>query len=460
MVPRNLGAIGPKTHFLDRLNAFRDLWLFFNSDQANPVQVFNKEKPDAEEKLRDQRWQKLQTKRADALEFVQDCPAPFAFALLATMEDRAGGNRTFQHQLSEQFARLAKEPGLGYAARYEQARCFLNGETKGGNQPFEKLYTDTRKEGALPLIDSTFIRAVGHGPYGKLVQQSAAELIKDKRFAAVVTLAWQNNQLGQQELANDLVSTVLAKVDGQQKPGITLAAIDFLVHTNRLAQADRALAGLLADEKLAKLSGLWRLAADLAQRRGITSRAALCMEKALDMEYRDLPELINLQKVRTDYTTLLGHYHQLAVALTAIEKEPPKDFVARVVRAADRWRALDSDGTQACQLAAKALQAIGARDLAWDYLTTPVAQKPNESGPWLALAHTMQDSDFDLADRAFALAYKAEPTNAQILWEHAQFLQQFGRFTQAQQVYRRLAEGDWQPRFQNLREQARQRLER
>ena len=178
------------------------------------------------------------------------------------------------------------------------------------------------------------------------------------------------------------------------------------------------------------------------------------------MEYRQLPEVINPKKVREDYTNFLTHSHQLAIALNATESEPPKNFVAKVVRAADRWRALDSESTQACQLAAKVLQAVGARDLAWDYLTTPIAQKPNESAPWLDLARAIMESDFDLADRAFALAYKAEPTNAQILWDHAQALHQYGRFTQAQQIYRQITEGDWQPRFQNVREQARLKLER
>src|SRR5260370_31762010 len=278
--------------------------------------------------------------------------------------------------------------------------------------------------------------------YGKLIRQTLSDLIKDKRFAAVLNLAWQNQQLGQHDSANALVSTVLAKVAGWQKPGITLAAIGVLVHTNKLAKADSALQGLLADEKLAAFSGLWRLGADLAQKRGISARAVQYLEKALDMEYRQLPEVINLKSVREDYANLLTQYHQLAVALNAIESEPPKNFVARVVRAADRWRARDEGSTQACQLAAKVLQAVGARDLAWDYLTTPIAQRPNESAPWLDLANAIKESDFDLADRAFALAYKAEPTNAQILWDHAQYLHQYGRFPQAQQLYQRIAQGD------------------
>ena len=32
------------------------------------------------------------------------------------------------------------------------------------------------------------------------------------------------------------------------------------------------------------------------------------------------------------------------------------------------------------------LKLLGARDLAWDYLTTPIGQKPNEAAPWRNLA--------------------------------------------------------------------------
>ena len=44
-----------------------------------------------------------------------------------------------------------------------------------------------------------------------------------------------------------------------------------------------------------------------------------------------------------------------------------------------------------------------------------------------------------MVDRAYALAFKAEPTNAQILWDHAQALDQHGRGAQAQQLYYQIA---------------------
>ena len=45
---------------------------------------------------------------------------------------------------------------------------------------------------------------------------------------------------------------------------------------------------------------------------------------------------------------------------------------------------------------------MGARDLAWDYLTTPIGLKPNESEPWLGLARSLAaEGELDLADRGF-----------------------------------------------------------
>src|SRR5262249_54520175 len=155
----------------------------------------------------------------------------------------------------------------------------------------------------------------------------------------------------------------------------------------------------------------------------------------------------------------MNHYLEMTKAMRVLDQAPGKEFISRVVKAADRWRALDPESTMACQLAAQVLQAVGGKDateLAWEYLTTPIAQKPNEAKPWLDLANTLRkDERVDLADRAFATAFQAEPTNAQILWERAQYLQQQGRSDQARALYRQIADGDWQPRFQPLRNQAR-----
>ena len=57
------------------------------------------------------------------------------------------------------------------------------------------------------------------------------------------------------------------------------------------------------------------------------------------------------------------------------------------------------------------------------------------------------------------LAVEAEPTDAQLLWDRAQNLQQAGRKSEANTVLRKIADGDWQPRFSWLKSQARWQLE-
>ena len=65
-------------------------------------------------------------------------------------------------------------------------------------------------------------------------------------------------------------------------------------------------------------------------------------------------------------------------------------------------------------------------------MTTPLALKPNEASPWTSLAWSLrQEGNWRLADRCYELAFAAEPTNAQLLWDRAQHLQQQGQVARA-----------------------------
>ena len=58
-----------------------------------------------------------------------------------------------------------------------------------------------------------------------------------------------------------------------------------------------------------------------------------------------------------------------------------------------------------------------------------------------------------------ASAFERESTNAQILCDRADNLRQAGRAAAAKALYRQIAEGDWQPRFATLKQQAKWMLE-
>jgi hypothetical protein len=399
---------------------------------------------------------KVKAERERALEYVQKHKdSAFGWALLGLLEDRAGEDKAFYARLAEACRLFEDFPGLGYAARYESARClFKAGQQAEARKRFRALYEETLKEDVLPVIDTDFRLALQGGGdsadlWTELLRQTADGLVRHKHRPAVLALARQAWQLEDSALANQLVDVALDGAEGKERTQLTVAAVEFFQESAQLPQADQLLQKLLADDKLARRADLWRLASEIAQKRDMTGRSLEYLARALDAEYAQLPAVIDLQTVRREYGKLLEHYQTLADAMGTLKVAPSAYFRAKVVRIADRWRSLDREGAEPCQVTARILRTLGERDLGWDYLTTPVGLKPNEAGPWAELAHTLRRTgDLELADRAYRAACAAEPTNADYLWDRAQNLRQAGRQPEAQQVLRQIAAGRWQPRFQ------------
>jgi tetratricopeptide (TPR) repeat protein len=292
-----------------------------------------------------------------------------------------------------------------------------------------------------------------------LARATAKELISAQRRLTVISLATQCRQLDEPDLADELVASALAGLSEREVLSVTLAGVEYYWQSGQQARADEVLHQLLKSDRGSTKAALWHLAAALATQQKKHGKAVAYLDRAMEIEYGDLPKIINLQQVRTDHARLLHAYQQVAYAHHMLDQPIERDFIRKVVRIADRWRSLDPEPTLACQSAARILKAVGANELAWDYLTTPCALHPNEAAPHLLLAQALrQDGDIELANRAYAVAFAAEPTNAQILWDQAQMLQQAGRHADALNVYRRLADGDWQPRFQGLKQQAKWQL--
>jgi hypothetical protein len=441
--PGDIG--GAKDGFVQRLNTFRDLWTLWNSGKAveGPDDMRRAEGEKAREYIR------------------QNASSVYGWAILGVMETKVAKDSGSQKALAECYKLFEKTPGLSFSAQYELARLQLKDGQRGqARKHFEALYKTTRKqENGVPAIDAAFKDAMEAEDFGILLKDAAKDLIKQNRRGAVITLAWQCRQLDDATLADELFELALAKLSEQEKQTTMLAGVEYLWQTGQQDRAEKMLQELLTDDRAGKNPSLWRLASRLAGQRKLLKRSVEYFDKALEIEYRQMPTVVNLQRVRSDYGQLLSAYQQVAVAMNLLEVPVTSELKDKVIRAADRWRALDSDSTAACHTAARILKYLGHKELAWDYLTTPTALRPNESAPHLALAQTLRnDGDYDLADKAYVLAFEAESTNAQILWERAQSLQQAGKIADAQKVYRQIAEGEWQPRFQGLKYQARYQL--
>jgi anti-sigma factor RsiW len=435
--------------FLRRLADFRDRFLIWKSNDAGQ-----------------HTWEWRQMEQQRALAFVRrQRSSALGLAMLLEVQRQAIYD-TPDHQLEMAAAwqLYADMPGIRYLARYEQARALYHGgQGEESRNRFEELYNQAFEEGVLPALDSSFrvvLQSDGKNTdhWSALMRQTAAKLVNEKRRPAAVLLAWQCWQLDDQPLALNLLTVALDGVGEEERFSATLAAVEYLGRTNQFAQADSLLQTLLDNPTFAAEASLWRLGAQIADQRGMKDRAIVCLERALDLEFKQLPEVIDLQTVRADYGKLLQHYQSVARAAVTLHVAPPPDLLAKTIRAADRWRSLDASGG-ACDPTAQVLMALGTRDLAWEYLTTPLGESAKDPQPWIGLAQRLsRDGELALADRALATASETAPANPQILWDRAQNLEQAGRPAEARQLLHQIADGDWSANWQWMREQARWQL--
>jgi tetratricopeptide (TPR) repeat protein len=179
------------------------------------------------------------------------------------------------------------------------------------------------------------------------------------------------------------------------------------------------------------------------------------------LEFAAMPDMVNVQLLRGDYNNLFDQFTTFAEKSLAAKKRLPDDFVERMAQAADAWRSVDPDPTQACQRAAKLLQLVGLHDSAWEYWTTPLANTANSSAAWSNLAGALQETNqLHLAGQAWSEAFAAEPTNPELLWHHATLLRSQGHMKQAKPLLQLIVTGKWQPRFANIQSQARSALKK
>jgi tetratricopeptide (TPR) repeat protein len=445
---------GPKDGFLSQLTRFRNMWITW--DQQLPIRgTDRKDDP------------RLPIAKADTLKFLEETSSPvFAYAVLDAMMRKSNTQPT-EYMMDVAVKRLAplSDPlGMGYVFRYEYARSlYPAGKGQEAGKRFTELYAQTLAQGVLPPIDADFRTVLqmpnqeGERPgFIPFARKTLAEFLTKKQYALAFQFAKQMEKLGDEALCDEMLTAILDKAPADERTVVTLASIQVQIGRSKFAQADRLVQKLLEDKKLSQSPALWRWRSDLAQKLGQAGTSVACLERALELEYADLPEMVNLESIRTDYRTLLNHYQKTADALVLLEQEQPKALLAKVIRTADRWRILDADAAEPCQLAGKIFHTLGKSELAWNYWTTPIDLHPAESKPWLDLAQTMeQEGDLGKADRAFVCAFATEPTNPEILWQRAQNLVRQGQTEQARRLYRQIADGQWQERFSATVERAR-----
>jgi len=438
---------GPPEGFLQRLAAFHDLRERWRSGSGWTAEG------------------ECEVKRA--LDFVRQRKASIlGWALLAYVSDHvAKDERELHARIAECWPLFAEVPGLAYAARYEQARFLvLAGKRAEARKLFEALHADTLARGIVPPIDDGFRDAFRDEKdaekatppaWAEFVRCTASALLAKGRRVDAIGLAWQCWVLGDESLAGRVAGDAVAGLSEAERVPVSLAGLEFFCGTGQFSRAESLLQPLLSNEAD---PGWWRLASAVADRQGKLKKAVGLLDRALELERRRATRT-NLASLRWSHTVLMLGHAQVAESLAALATEPPADFAEAVGRAADRWRSLDPDGRLPSQAAAHVLRIAGAESAAWDYLTTPLALRPEASVTWVRLARELGAAgDHRFAERAFAEACAADPDDAEALWERARNLRRAGREEDARRMLRRLIEGTWPERFRWVQDEARREL--
>jgi len=267
--------------------------------------------------------------------------------------------------------------------------------------------------------------------------------------------------LSEPTLAAAIFQLAIKDQDLSAQPRLNLAALGYAKEAGNWERAEACVRRALADEKLQNISKLWRDAADIAHRLHKFHDWIEFLDHAYELEFAALPKTMNLEAFRQDYENLFGQFDQRTEQLAdANGKHSEKIAFARLVqRAAARWRDIDDDDTAACHRTAAILTKLGLATAAWNYWTTPLAETPDRSTVWQTFAAAMHSQQrIDVADRAWSTAFACEPTNPEILLQHAQFLRSTRQEHKARELLTKITTGTWQPRFENTKQQAQELL--
>ncbi len=399
-----------------------------------------------------------------ALAFIAEQPESIlARALLVRMQWQGNLPPGGWRDLAAAWKKL-DQPGERYRAQYERAACLRqDGQIVEAREAFLAVAELALDQGTLPPIDDRFHAALSvpgpDNPWTKWVLTTTDRLLKAKNPITVLDLASRCRDFGDPALADNLIVRVLTGIEaGSARINATAAVVERLLSWGQPDTAEEHLATLLKAKELHENPQLYRLAARVAEARGQTARMFEWREKALDLEHRDLPAVIDLESWRNDYRPLLDHYLSRAQVLADLgdraDAKARQDLIRRTVLAMDRYRQHDPEAKNECPKAALILRLLGANDLAWDYQTTPQAGREEPTslhGEALALARA---GAFSLAERMFRVCCDAEPTSAAIWWDRAAMLARAGRLDEADAIRRDLADGKLAPEDRLYRERA------
>ncbi|MCA9009959.1 MAG: hypothetical protein KDB01_09450, partial [Planctomycetaceae bacterium] len=438
----------PEGSFLQRLATARNMYVRWLTDAAT----------------KDLTQAQVQQEINQALEFIATCRTlDMGWALMNTMRPRL----TRPEHLAA-FAtaaeRFERHPQVGLLVRRERMTALLEaGKHDEAMTLFKEWLSVQLQQCIVPPIGKAFYDSLTADNYqqtmNKFLLAEANRLADSGLLMTLNSFAVQMRELGNVRLADQMMTKLLASLNTQERPDVSLYAIEQLWQMKD-ARADKLLDQVMQQPMANQIPSLWRFASKLAEESGRKRLAADRLEHAIQLQFATRPTTVNIEAIRSDYKELLTKYDELITAAATLEVAPPDELSASIVQAADQWRTLDNDDTIACRTASRLLAKLGSKDLAWDYLVTPLSENSGESAPWIALARNLgNEKQVDLADVAWTRAYEFETTNPEILLEHAKLLQSFGRTAEARVLLYQVTDRSWQLQYSNVVQEVRTLLQ-
>jgi ferric-dicitrate binding protein FerR (iron transport regulator) len=417
----------------------------------------------------------VQRELESTLSFLRDCrSADVALKLLMTVQaglKRAEHlNASTARLLNQTSAAIAEERGIPEFARLARVEWLLMaGDDASANQSlelFQRDVADSLKAGMVPDLTSdlrlAFVGRFGTidgtpcRQWGEKIRAAAFELDAKKHGVLLVELGRRIRMVAAAESA--LAAEIVERAVQSHDPAdlhFKLIMLQYSMEAGDWIQAEVYSQPLLADKKYGEYSRTWGDAATVAHHRQKYADWIEFLDRESQIEFANLPKAMNLEVFRKSYETLFEKFDQRADQLVSATPADRLALAQIVQRATKRWRDIDTDETAACHRTAKILTKLGLVTAAWDYWTTPLAGTPDQSGPWISFATAMNEQHRYLAaDGAWSTAFEMEPTNPEILMQHAQFLRSTGQEHRATEVLTRITSGTWQPRFEPVKSQA------
>lgn len=440
-----LGPFGSERDgFVRRLAMLHDLWIRWQQTATN--------------ELSQKDLARLETETAELVK--QDRTLRFAAGAMTALVQYGGDEAVARVGDAVETTLRGSGPRAFWLRFLHAEATARSDQVARGRDLFRTLVGDMLDARTIPRIDPQtkkvfFASTEDREAWNGIVQRITAATLEHTVSPQSLAIAANLHDLGETESAERIFAAVTTSLSPETRGLETLAAVSYLWRTQQRSRAEAMLDALLANDRYENSPVLWHLASRMAKAQGMSARAAECLDRALALQFDHQPKEIDLDGFRKDYGELLGLFCEAAEEASGSDAVLQNRLISRIVRSADRWRSVDPQSEEVCRLAGAALARCGAIDLAWDYLTSPLATEEQSSMDWPGLGATYHgQGQYELADRAYELACAADPSNAELLWNRARVLIEANRRAEARALLEKIATGSWKPEFIAIQKQA------